>query len=185
MTQFTTLFSKNFLMWRRDYCCCSCQLVTAFIFGLIMMIIKVLSASSEVVKDLKLYLNSKTGDLSFPVPQLGSISAIGSDIDIINTYADMANQLNPKDNLSRLFFKNCLYTSTREASKRRGGYVVLITKNDWMYCNLENFFTKLNFTTKRFNRTQEIDAAIVKDRHGLEDMRNGIPNTVCLAISIS
>jgi hypothetical protein len=120
MGQFTTLFKKNFLMWRRDTCCCACQIITVIVFAFIMVAIKGLSASSAVTKSPTTYLNKPQlgGDVPMPFPILSN-QTITSDTDIVNTYAAMGNT---KRGESRSFFKDCNYNGD-QAGQRKGGFV--------------------------------------------------------------
>lgn len=107
MSQFGTLFRKNSLVWRRDTCCCACQIVTVLVFALILVMIKRLAKSSEVIKDDTAYLNNSQqpyGDVPFPYPQLTSVA---TDDDLINAFATFAGGSGAKR-----FIKDCNYAGT-------------------------------------------------------------------------
>lgn len=179
MSQFGTLFKKNFIVWRRDLCCCICQLLTAFIFALILVAIKGLSNSSKVTTDSKSYLDSqKGGDLVYPMPSFDMTSPM-TDAAIVSSYANYANfQVRG----AKQGFKNCNIQDV-EDPKKKGGYIALVTTNDWMHSNLVSFFDQLNFTTKRFSSVDQFTNLITDDKYGTTNMANGIPDTVCMGIS--
>ena len=180
MAQFLTLLNKNFIMWRRDTCCCACQITTVIVFALILAAIKALSASSEVIKESTSYLgNFRTlADVPFPYPTTANVN-INSNEDVIKLYSDFANT---KIMGKRPYFKDCNILGGT-ASQMRGGYVALVSPNNQMYDNLVLFFNALNFTSKRFDSVDDFSNIIASDKYGRSNMPNGIPDTVCLGIS--
>ena len=69
------------------------------------------------------------------------------------------------------------------ASMRKGGYVALLTNDDAMFNDLDKFFKRLNFITKRIRSKDEMYSAIRADGYGTRKLDSGVSDTVCLGIT--
>ena len=139
--------------------------------------IRRLASSSEVVKEDTRYLGNKApySDVSYPTPPLGAITTTE---EVINAFADFA--IDPQNTFR--FIKDCNYMGD-PASMRKGGYVALLTNDETMFNNLDTFFKKLKFSTKRIRSKDEMYNAIRKDGYGNTKLNTGISDTVCLGIT--
>ena len=180
MSQFSSLLMKNWYYWKRDTCCCTCQIVTTIVFALFLLLIKALSASSAVNTPDTKYLDPSgmkfPADLTFIRPPPPSM--VTSQAALLTYYATSINAT------KMAFMKNCNFINSNNRAQV-GGVVALITANDWMYNSLNTFFTSLGFITQRFNSVADLNNTISDANFGYSNMANGVPYGICFGISFT
>jgi ATP-binding cassette, subfamily A (ABC1), member 3 len=181
MTQFTTLYKKNWLFWKRDTCCCSCQIVCAFAFGLIFTLIKILSGDNQVSKNASTYLNTQY-DIKLPFMfQEGVASSFTSDKAYLDSVVSYIGGLRAK---KISIMKDCNLIPER-ASREKGGDVAIITKNSVMQENLNYFFTQMGFATRYFTSVADLNSYVTTTDYGQKVKANGRPDIICFAVSFN
>src|SRR3990167_9427259 len=182
MTQFTTLYKKNWLFWKRDTCCCTCQIVCAVAFGLLFTLIKVLSGDNTVSKDAALYLNNPRFDIKLPfLFQDGVSNTFANDKAYLDSVVTYINTLKAN---KVMIMKDCNEVPDR-ASRQKGGDVAIITKNAVMSENLNYFFNKLGFGTRTFNSVADLNNFITTVEYGQRLKPDNKPDIVCFAVSFN
>ena len=183
MGQFGPLFRKNWTVWKRDTCCCCCQIVTTVIFALILALIKGLSSSSRVEKDQTTYLEKFNIGADLSIPQISPSTPFMDPTttqSLLDQYSSIANQTENSP-----FFKYCNMDPAvaESGEQKKGGAVVIISKDSWMTTQLKYFFNSINVQVLEMNSQDELDAEIRSDNYGKTLLPNGRPKTVCFAIS--
>lgn len=177
MAQFTSLFKKNWTVWKRDTCCCCCQIATTVVFALIMMAIKLLAKSSEVVKDDTRYF-SDPSTVMFP-----DVSATTTPMQVAMVYSNLIKNMAmappPQGRPAFSFLKNCTIWEDR---KYVGGYVAMVSQDATITAALNAFFANINFKTRQFAQTADLFNEVLKDNYGQFSATDG-PNAICLGIT--
>ena len=171
-----TLLKKNYLYWKRDTFCCTCQIITAIVFALFLTLIRGIAGSLVVTKSDTSYLNNPKFDLKF------DLSAVSSKDQLIDAFAAKAKLgLAGK---GKPFMKNCNYIRKESGTgePRDGGYVALASVPAAMKPSFERFFVQVGFKYKYFESLASLEEDIMRDDYG-KSVKDGVVDAICFGVS--
>ena len=182
MRQFFPLFRKNWTVWKRDTCCCFCQIASTIISALILALIKWLSSSSLVEKAETHFLGDLRGgdtQLPFKAPYIPPTSTT----DLLQSFQATLHQ---DGKISNPLFKYCnrRFEDAEDSLQMVGGAIALYAKDDSLYKTLADLFISANLYPIRLSSKKELDNRVTSDKYGKSGkLPDGREDTICMAIT--